>query len=136
VNNLILIPFNGAWLALTPEQLQEALAQGQALLGARATATAATAEEKVLDAEGMEHVTGIPASWYLEAARQGRIPHIRAGKYVRYRLSEVLDALAAGLRPGDKLSPHMKMRALDQLLAKGSNRGATKTRLESGARTE
>ena len=100
----VLIPFNGVWLALTTEQFRVALEQGQALMGVPATATAPPAEEKVLDAEGMERETAIPATWFLEQARQGKIPHIRAGKYVRFRLGEVLDALKAGPRHADRLS--------------------------------
>jgi hypothetical protein len=123
----ILIPFNGAWLALTPDQLREALGQGQALMGASTTtATAAPAEDKVLDAEGMERETAIPASWYLEQARQGKIPHIRAGKYVRFRLNEVLDTLKADPRHADRLSVHVPKPALNQRPTKGCYRVATK----------
>ena len=49
--------------------------------------------EKLLDAEEVGTVAGIPASWFLEVARQERIPHIRAGKYVRFRMSDITAAL-------------------------------------------
>jgi len=46
-----------------------------------------------LDAEDAGKMTEVPASWFLEAARQERIPHVRMGKYVRFRMSDVLQAL-------------------------------------------
>jgi hypothetical protein len=123
----VLIPFNGSWLVLSAEQLQEALQRGQVAFGAATSLDGAEAPpERVLDAEGMQSETGIPASWYLEAARQGRIPHIRAGKYVRFRLGETLDALSAGARPGDRLTSTTKMRAANQSVEKPCYRAATK----------
>jgi len=124
----VLIPFNGVWLALTTEQFRVALEQGHALMGAPATAIAPPAEEKVLDAKGMECGTAIPATWFLEQARQGKIPHIRAGKYVRFRLGEVLDALKAGPRHADRLSVGLPKPERNQRLAKGCYRVATKNR--------
>jgi hypothetical protein len=62
----------------------------------------------------MEAETGIPASWFLEQARKGRIPHIRAGKYVRFKLGEVLDYLKVTSRPGDRLSAGTRKAANDQ----------------------
>lgn len=90
----VFVPFGLTWLVLSPEQFREALQRGQEFVGLVEKPGQATfAEDRVLDAEGMEAATGIPATWFLEQARQRRIPHIRAGKYVRFRLSEVLAAL-------------------------------------------
>jgi len=41
----------------------------------------------------MNKETGIPRTWFLEQARQNKIPHLRAGKYVRFKLSEVIAAI-------------------------------------------
>lgn len=108
-----LVPFGDRVLALSDEALQEALTAGDAIMG-RAMAAPEPAADVVLDVTGMEARTGIPASWWADAARKGDVPHIRAGKYVRFRLNEALDALAARVRPSDRLSPHRKLRAVNQ----------------------
>ena len=97
----VLIPFANRVLALSDEALQEALTAGDAFMGHAAPAPEPPADV-VLDASGMADRTGIPASWWAEAARRGDVPHIRAGKYVRFRLTEALDALAAEVRQTDK----------------------------------
>jgi hypothetical protein len=109
----VLIPYGTRMLVLSSETLQKALADGDALAGSATTAPAATAD-LVLDVDGMEARTGIPASWWAEAARKDIVPHIRAGKYVRFRLSEALDALAAGVRPKDKQSFALPRRTVNQ----------------------
>jgi hypothetical protein len=90
-----LIPFAGEFLALSPEQIEQALQRGRELMPRAAPSPAADGRDQVLDAEGMEKATGIPATWFLEQARRGALPHLRAGKYVRFRLNEVLEALRA-----------------------------------------
>lgn len=108
-----MIPYGTRFLVLSSEEVQKALAVGDALAGSTTTAPEATTD-LVLDVEGMEERTGIPASWWAEAARKGIVPHIRAGKYVRFRLNEALDALAAGVRPKDKQSFALPRRAANQ----------------------
>jgi hypothetical protein len=122
----VLILLGSEILALTQEQLAEARQRGQELLPVANLSLGGVHEDTVLDAEGMEGRTGIPASWYLEQARQGKIPHIRAGKYVRFRLGEVLEALKADPRHADRLSVHVPKAARNQPLAKGCYRVATK----------
>ena len=101
----VAIAINAQWLVLTEEQFQEALTRGQTVFGhVSAQGTSETPPERVLDAKGMEAETGIPETWFLEHARQGSIPHIRAGKYVRFRFSEVLEALSVHPRHADRLS--------------------------------
>jgi hypothetical protein len=109
----VLVPFGDRLLALSETALQEALAAGDAIMG-RAAAVPEPAADLVLDAAGMEAQTGVPASWWAEAARRGDVPHIRAGKYVRFRLNESLNALAAGVRPKDKQSFAVPRRAANQ----------------------
>ena len=103
VNN-VLVPFNGQLLALPEEQYREALARGVEFAGTVQCAAAESGPVSILTAEGMESVTNIPAGWFLEHARQGDIPHIRAGKYVRFNLREVLEVLKAHPRHADRLS--------------------------------
>lgn len=98
----VLIPFGNQCLALSHGQFTEALRRGRDALGESMLTNAnvqAPATDRVLDAPGMERETGIPATWFLEQARRGKIRHLRAGKYVRFRLSETLDALRSDARP-------------------------------------
>lgn len=122
----VLLSFAGQWLGLSPEQFREALARGAELTGPPpSTGTPESPPERILDADGMAAATQIPASWFLEQARRGKVPHVRAGKYVRFRLNETLDALAAGARPGDRLSSDGKTDARDQRVTGGCYRAAT-----------
>lgn len=122
----VLIPFNGQWLALSPEALHEALRQGrEAMAETQPENSQQSAPDRVLDAGGMETATQIPASWFLEQARQGKLPHIRAGKYVRFRLNEVLEALLTGTRPGDRLSFSTRKKATVQPVTGTRYRAAT-----------
>jgi len=89
----ILIPFGTHVLALSLHEFQTALTKGQALIGGATPEPVPAGGEPLLDAEGAHQHTAIPASWFLEAARRGDIPHIRAGKYVRFRMADVLYAL-------------------------------------------
>jgi len=49
-------------------------------------------DEPLLTAEQMEARTGAPAKWFLEQARKDTIPHVRLGKYVRFRFSDIREA--------------------------------------------
>ena len=90
---MVLIQFASRFLALTEDQFKEALARGQEIMGGELVNSKSEQTEKLVDAEGANKLTSIPASWFLEAARQGKIPHIKAGKYVRFRMEEVIKTL-------------------------------------------
>ena len=90
---MVLILFGHEYLALPQEQLQEALKRGRELVGKPAPGESVPLPDEVLTAEQMSERTHIPASWYYEAARQGKIPCIKAGKYARFRFAETLAAL-------------------------------------------
>ena len=51
-------------------------------------------EEKLLSAGELSERLSLPESWLRNEERLGRIPSIRAGKYVRFKLDEVEKALA------------------------------------------
>ena len=81
--------------ALSPEVLSEALERGRALVPvADAPRGAMAAPERLLSAGELEQVTSVPASWFEECARQGRLPHYAIGRYRRFKLSEVAAATA------------------------------------------
>jgi len=89
----ILIPFGAEFLVLTAEQFEAARELGRTLVPVALPGPETTPRDEILDAEGMERRTGIPDSWWLEQARHNAIPHIRAGKYVRFNLMETLAAV-------------------------------------------
>lgn len=93
---------DGRALGLDPQVYADALERGAKVCpgAGQALAMPPQAEERVLDAEGMAELTRVPATWWLEQARQGGVPHLRAGKYVRFRVEEALEALSARRRPG------------------------------------
>jgi excisionase family DNA binding protein len=49
---------------------------------------------KLLTADELAGCLGVPESWVRTEERSGRIPSIRLGKYVRFRLSDVDHVLA------------------------------------------
>jgi excisionase family DNA binding protein len=48
------------------------------------------ASEPLVDATVIAELLSVPETWVLERARAGTIPHYRLGRYVRFRVSEVL----------------------------------------------
>ncbi len=112
-NATLLVPFNGGWLALTYTQFDEAWTRGQEIIITQSNHEIVK-EDKILDADGMYKTTGVPASWFLEAARRGDIPCLQFGKYKRFRLREVFESLQSQGRHTDKLSVAPKKRAVHQ----------------------
>jgi hypothetical protein len=90
---MVLVPFGSEFLALSPVQLHEALERGRELMPNKAQSAPAHADDRIVDAEGAAVITGVPASWFEEQARRNTIPHLRFGKYPRFRVSEVLEAV-------------------------------------------
>ena len=92
---------DGGWLALTPEEFRRARSRAsEAVLVTCTPCTAGSTErlrdglrdgpEALLDARGIEGLTAVSASWWSGAARRGDIPHYRIGRWIRFRLSEIL----------------------------------------------
>ena len=86
-------------IALTPEELVRAQARVSEALPSRANfgdslgakAGCPLSFEPLLTAQSMAEKTGVPASWFESAAQRGEIKHYKIGRWVRFRLTEVLD---------------------------------------------
>jgi excisionase family DNA binding protein len=46
--------------------------------------------DRLLDAAAVAEMLNVPPGWPLEQARAGRIPHVRLGRYVRFRESAIV----------------------------------------------
>jgi excisionase family DNA binding protein len=106
---VVLLPSpGGGWLALTPQQFQDAAARASRLMGdgyfgpppalapkeGRSRAAGDISEEPLLTAAQMAERTGVPASWFEVAARKDEIKHYRVGeRWVRFKYSELFDQL-------------------------------------------
>jgi excisionase family DNA binding protein len=49
-------------------------------------------EADLLTAEELAERLKVPVSWVYEQSRQGKIPTHRMGRYIRFRLQEVVDS--------------------------------------------
>jgi len=84
-------------LALTREAFEAALAEGSRAIAAPVAAPSPIAgDEPLVDAEQLAQQLTIPQTWIEQAAREGRIPSIQAGRWRRFRRSDVERALASG----------------------------------------
>lgn len=91
---VVLVPLpDGRTLGLELEAYHAALKLGGSMSPAAGQQAAPTPADEVLDAAGMQERTGVPSTWWLEAARRGDVPHLRCGKYVRFRVATALTAL-------------------------------------------
>jgi excisionase family DNA binding protein len=61
-------------------------------------AASAPESEKLLTAGELAECLGVPESWVRTEERAGRIPSVRLGKYVRFKLRDVERTLAARSR--------------------------------------
>ncbi len=74
--------------------------------------------DRLLDAEDIAGRLNVPVTWIREATRDGLIPHVRLGRYIRYEWPAILRWLVENRRPGGRLS----------------ERRATRIRIPSGSR--
>lgn len=56
--------------------------------------------DRLLDAEDVAALLNVPKSWVYESARTGAIPHVKLGKYTRFREPEVLAWVESCSQPG------------------------------------
>lgn len=81
-----LVPCPDGWLHLTAEEYRQHLKPAP-------TMAPPVDAEPLLDAEHMAATLDVPKSWVEQAARDGRIPVVRCGRWPRFRRSAVIAAL-------------------------------------------
>lgn len=88
MSDRVLLPLpDGRWLALSRQAFEAALAEGAAALSA--TAAPGEPEEPLLEAEELAKALKLPVTWLEQAARERRIPCVEAGRWRRFRRSDV-----------------------------------------------
>jgi excisionase family DNA binding protein len=98
-----LLPVPGLGLLIvTAEELHAALSRGRAVLGQADIGIPPSTPKDgtsgaLLDASEMAAATGVPASWFETAAREGLIPHHMFGRWRRFDYAEVFAASRAGI---------------------------------------
>ena len=60
---------------------------------ASAVATAPRLIEPLIDVSEVARRLNVPRSWVYERTRRRSIPHVRVGKYIRFRWADVLEWL-------------------------------------------
>ena len=109
----ILIPFGDRFLALDSETFQAALAEGDRLLPPRARPDGligGATPSKLLTAGDVARELGVAVSKVRELVRRAEIPVVRVGRFHRFDLAAVRQAL-------DRLPPNQSVaekRPLDQ----------------------
>ena len=81
-------------IALTNEAIEESKKLMSSLVDPLTTASrseSVSGANRLVDANRMADLFGIDASWFLTRAREGRIPHNRFGKFVRFDPDEIRD---------------------------------------------
>lgn len=86
---LLHLPDPIGWLALTTTELVAAQARAKELLPPQAwnavgDAMPALRGPRLLTADEAASALSVEATWLLRQAREGRIAHVRLGKYVRF----------------------------------------------------
>lgn len=88
--DLVLIPLPGVGtLALDRESFAAALAAGGELMASDAPSPAGATAEPLLDADQAAAQMNVTARWLEDSARAGIIPHIKLGRFIRFRVSEI-----------------------------------------------
>ncbi len=87
VSHVIWLP-NGETVVFTAEELDRARRRGEQF-----QSKTEDYPERLVSSAVLADITALPRTWLEEAARQGRIPSIAAGKYRRFRPSAVIAAL-------------------------------------------
>lgn len=68
-------------------------ATGRLIARARGITGEASGFTRLIDAKAAGHLLGVPHTWLLAQAREGRIPHHRLGHYVRFNPDDLTEWL-------------------------------------------
>lgn len=90
---LVPIPYGNGYLMLTLREFQTALSRGLVGRPSEAPATDGTQDDQLVDAAHMGRLLGVADTWVEQAAKTGRIPAVRVGRYLRFLPRAVLAAL-------------------------------------------
>jgi excisionase family DNA binding protein len=98
---LLYLPAPVRWIALTPDALRDAQVAAQEILGSDTNTSIDTtsAPSALLTAEAAAVVLSVDPAWLLRQAREGRIPHVRLGRYVRFDPAAIAAYCACLPRP-------------------------------------
>ena len=96
MTDLILIPYGPGYLQLTGEEYAAILARGLAPGPNAAPAVAPVGAAQLLDSRQLSALLGVGDTLLEQMARDGRLPAVRIGKFLRFDPSEVLRILKAG----------------------------------------
>lgn len=92
----IFIPYGPGFLQLTGEEYTAILARGLAPGPNVAPAVAPVGAAQLLDSRQLSALLGVGDTLLEQMARDGRLPAVRIGKFLRFDPSEVLRILKAG----------------------------------------
>jgi excisionase family DNA binding protein len=88
--NRVCIPLpDGRWLALDHETFAAALAAGAEIMAGSSPSPALAASEPLLDADQAAAQLNVTARWLEDSARAGIIPHVKLGRFIRFKVSEI-----------------------------------------------
>jgi len=108
----IVLPIAGLGiLVMDRAEFEAALSAGRSLVPTEAPkprARVRRSDAQLLDAEQLEAVTAVPATWWMAAARARRIPFRKIGRRVRFVLEEIIAC------------EELKRRELEQVLPRDS----------------
>lgn len=65
-------------------------------------------EDKLLDADEVAAILGMTSDWIYREVRAGRLPHIRLGRYVRFRRGTLLGWLEQREAESLRSRPHKR----------------------------
>lgn len=92
---LLHFPSPIGWIALTADELARARARAAEHIldfgvPSASSSAIATAARELLSPADAARALAVDASWLLRRAREGAIPHVRLGKYVRFDLAALI----------------------------------------------
>jgi hypothetical protein len=101
MSDRVLIPFGTRLLCLSRDTFETALRDGAAIARAtfldveEATASGLSQEAagtRLLSVEAASAMLSVDPQWLLRQAREGNIPHVRLGRFVRFDAAAIADA--------------------------------------------